>query len=251
MNMKNIKYLFLFVASVFLLNSCEDGMPETADLDYIGFEGSSVAVVVNKNSSADVTIKVYTTQVAGSERTFALKARTDLSSADEGAYSVPASVSVPANTNVGEFTVTVSDVNIPATGVEAVIALEGGAGLLTGEDIALKITKFCPFNINDFVGEFKIDEAGYGVYSSTITLDPDVPNRIWVSNFWDWTNDLAYYDFNPENGTVTMPEQTIVMGDDEPYKCSGTGTFNACAGTFHVEYGGDVAGTIHDFAPAN
>jgi len=41
------------------------------------------------------------------------------------------------------------------------------------------------------------------------------------------------------------------MGDGNDYTCLGIGTYNACAGTFHVEYDGDVAGTVHDFRPAN
>ncbi|WP_045032986.1 hypothetical protein [Draconibacterium sediminis] len=249
--MKNIKYLFLFVASVFLLNSCGDDMPGTEDLDYIGFEGESVSVVVNKNSSADVTIKVYTTQIQGSSRTFDLVVREELTTAAAGAYSIPETVTVPANLNVGEFTVTISDVNIPSEGVEAVVAIVAEDGVLTGENLTFEITKYCPLNIDDFIGDYLITEEGYGTYGTTITKDPDVPNRIWITNFWDWTNDLAYYDFDPESGTVTMPSQPIVMGDGNTYECIGTGTYNACAGTFHMEYSGDVAGTVHDFAPAN
>jgi hypothetical protein len=79
-------------------------------------------------------------------------------------------------------------------------------------------------------------------------LDSTVPNRIWITNFWDWALDLAYYDFDPTNGTVTMPSQIITMGDGNGYSSIGSGTYNACAGTFHMEYQGDFAGTIHDFA---
>jgi hypothetical protein len=47
-----------------------------------------------------------------------------------------------------------------------------------------------------------------------------------------------------------MPSQVLKMGDGKNYTCIGTGTYNACAGTFHMTYTGDVAGTVHDFSKA-
>jgi len=44
-----------------------------------------------------------------------------------------------------------------------------------------------------------------------------------------------------------MESQIIVMGNGDDYECFESGTYNACNGSFHMEYGGDVAGTVHDF----
>lgn len=247
--MKKITYLILLFLSVFAFTNCSDDIGGTEDINYVSFEGSSISMVVNKNSSADRVVKVYATQITGADRVFTIKALTDLSTADPAAYSIPSSVTIPANTNVGEFTVTISDVNIAANGVKLILGFESQNDLLTGANMTVNMMRFCPLVIEDFLGDYVITEKGYGDYATTITLDPDVANRIWITNFWDWTNDLAYYDFDPENGTVTMPSQVIVMGDGGSYTCIGTGTYNACSGTFHMEYDGDVANTVHDFTP--
>ncbi len=235
--------------SLFVFNSCDEDVESTKDLNYVTFESTSVPLVVNKNSTANTDVKIYTTQVSGSARIINISVD-ESSSADPASYTVPVSVTIPANTNVGMLNVIITDTNISSSGETLVLNFEASEGVYFGEQLTVNMSRYCALEINDFVGAFIISEEGYGDYGTTITLDPEVSNRIWVSNFWDWTNDLAYYDFNPEDGTVTMPSQLILMGDGFNYTCFGSGTYNSCAGTFHMEYGGDVAGTVHDFYPA-
>lgn len=112
----------------------------------------------------------------------------------------------------------------------------------------------CPFDIINFVGGFKCDETGYMVYDVTFSLDPNVPNRILNSNFWDWPGPGAtlYYDFSGDaNQTITIPDQPFVFGDGTEGSVSGTGTYDACTGTFtcdyDVIYGGTDYPTHHEF----
>lgn len=241
----------MLILSLFAFNNCSDEIEGgTKDINYVSFEGSSANMIVEKNSTANREIKIYTTQFSGSDRVFNIKVNA-ASTADPASYDVPTSVTVPADSNVGAFTVGISDVNIGDTGKKLVLGFESQEGLFTGSNITINMQRLCTLNINDFLGNYIITEAGYGAYATTITKDPTVSNRIWVTNFWDWTNDLAYYDFDPVKGTVTMPSQVLKMGDGKNYTCVGSGTYNACAGTFHMTYGGDVAGTVHDFAPAS
>jgi len=248
--MKKITSTFLLIFSLLAFNNCTDEVTGTKDINYVSFQGTTFKMVVEKNSTASSDIKIYTTQKTGSDRVFNIKVITASTTAVAASYIVPATVTVPANTNVGTFSVGISDVSISASGVKLVLGFAAQEGLFTGSNITINMTRICTFNINDFVGKFNITEAGYGTYPTTITKDATVANRIWVSNFWDYTNDLAYYDFNPTNGTVTMPSQVLKMGDGKNYTCIGTGTYNACAGTFHMTYTGDVAGTVHDFNKA-
>jgi len=244
--MKKITCLLLII-SLLGINSCKESINETKDINYVSFQGTTTKITVEKNSTAKGEIKIYTTQISGSEKTFNIKVLTSLTTADPASFTVPATITVPANTNVGTFTVSISDVKISANGVNLVLGFESQNGLFTGSNITIKITRICTLNINDFVGDFIITEQGYGDYATTITKDATMANRIWVSNFWNYTDDLAYYDFDPTNGTVNMPSQVLRMGDGKDYTCIGTGTYNACAGTFHMTYSGDVAGTVHDF----
>ena len=98
----------------------------------------------------------------------------------------------------------------------------------------------CPFDIKTFVGSYVADETGYGKYNVNFTADAANPNRIWQSNFWDWTSDLLAFDLDPVNGTVNVPEQTIVMGNGSGYLVVGSGTFDPCTGIMIVDFQGDV-----------
>lgn len=143
--MKNIKYLFLLVASVFFLNSCEEGTPETSDLNYISFESTGMDLGVNIDGTSSYEITVYTTQVSGSDRTFSLMVDVDATTADAGAYDVPATVTVPANSNVGVFTLTLNDVNI-GDGKDLVIGLDVEDGVFKGDATTISITQICDKN---------------------------------------------------------------------------------------------------------
>ena len=247
--MKKIFSIAMLFLMLFTFNNCSDEIAGTKDLSYVSLGDNPISITVNKGSTADKDISIYTTQKTSSDRTFSIFVDA-ATTADPATYDVPASVTVPANSNSGTFTVHIVDENLSSAGADLVIGIEASPGVFIGNKMTISILKYCAFNINDFIGDYMITEKGYGTYATTITLDPDVPNRIWVTNFWDYTNDLAYYDFNPDNGSVTMPDQYITMLDGVDYLCNGSGTYNACNGTFHMEYGGDVEGTVHDFAPA-
>lgn len=144
--MKNIKYLFLLVATVFVLNSCEDGMPETTDLNYVTFEASGLDLGVLIEGTNDYEIAVYTTQIMGSARTYNIIVDMESTTADDAAYSVPATVTVPANSNKGTFMVTLNDVNIGGDGKSLVLDLGVDNGVFKGEAATISIFQICEQN---------------------------------------------------------------------------------------------------------
>lgn len=144
--MKNIKYLFLLVATVFLLNSCETGMPETADLNYVTFEATAIDLGVLIEGTNDYELAIYTTQITSSERTFNINVDMESTTADDAAYSVPATVTVPANSNKGTFVVTLNDVNIGGEGKSLVLDLGVDDGVFKGEAATIYISQICEQN---------------------------------------------------------------------------------------------------------
>lgn len=112
----------------------------------------------------------------------------------------------------------------------------------------------CPFDILDYLGGFTCTETGYGDYGVNFFADPVVPNRIHNTNFWDYAagGSTVYYDFSgDENQTIDIPEQSFTFGGGEVGSIVGSGTYDACTGTFYtltdVTYEGSVYETEHFF----
>lgn len=95
----------------------------------------------------------------------------------------------------------------------------------------------CPFVIEDYLGGFTCNETGYGEYAINLLADPDVPNRIHNTNYWDYAGpgETIYYDFSgDENQTVDVPLQDFVFGGGEEGTVVGSGTYDACTQTFYT-----------------
>lgn len=260
--MKIIKYFVILFIGVAILSSCEKlNEPKLITDAQVGFENSSSTLMLDYIAGLDVntTVKVM---LIGPHQSSAITLNVGVdaaSTAVEGTHFDlgATTVTIPANSSFGEFTL-IGHANAFTGGGQSanvVLSLTAAGGVPVAPNFATTTTKLqtvCPFNINAFIGEYSLYEAGYSgsPYNTVITLDPVVENRIWITNFWDWTTDLAYFDFNPTTGVVTMPSQVITMGDGADYTCYGTGTYDPCEGTFHMTYeGSDVDGTVHDFIP--
>lgn len=146
--MKKIIYLFLLAILMFGFNSCDDKVDGgTNDINFISFESSSFSFGVDLGGTTIRDINVYTTQTTGSDRTFSVNVNVEASTADAASYAVPATVLVPANTNVGVLSVSVTDLNIdPDDGETLVLEFTNTDGLFSGNAITLNISQVCPYN---------------------------------------------------------------------------------------------------------
>src|SRR5690606_27855441 len=105
------KYLILLVAaittSVFVSCSDDDFTPPA----YVTFEGEELNLSVTQNSSASIDVTVYSNNVSGGDRSFDISVD-DASTLGAEAYVLPETVTIPGGSNVGTFTVEVSDNNV-------------------------------------------------------------------------------------------------------------------------------------------
>lgn len=229
--MKNIKYLFLFVASIFLLNGCETGMPETTDLNYVTFEATSMDLGVAIDGSSDYELAVYTTQIIGTDRTFDITVDLESTTADAAAYSVPATVTVPANSNKGTFVLGLNDVNI-GEGVDIVLNLEVEAGVYKGDAMVLSITQLCEQNetyvkilfdgyasecswqVTDASGTAVMAGSGYSDGDADASAKACLPDGNYTFTVADAYGDGLTY---PEVGSITIisngAEVVAISGD--------------------------------------
>lgn len=143
--MKKIKLIaYLFIA-ICTLNSCTDEV-EPLDTNYVTFESDSYSFGVDIDSENTNTIKVYAGSIIATDRTVGIAIISEATTVDSAAYTVPTSVIIPANSNVGEISITVSDLNISSDGETLTIGLESKEGLYVGANMTLSVRQVCPFN---------------------------------------------------------------------------------------------------------
>ncbi|MFQ3181299.1 MAG: hypothetical protein ACI9Z4_000892 [Polaribacter sp.] len=143
--MKKIKLIaYLFIA-ISTLNSCTEEV-EPMDTNFVTFESNSYDFGVDIDGENTNNIKVYASSVTTTERTFDLAIIAETTTVDPEAYTMPTSVIIPANSNEGEISITVSDLNISPDGETLTIALVPKAGVFIGENITLNVKQVCPTN---------------------------------------------------------------------------------------------------------
>ncbi|HEY3387881.1 MAG TPA: hypothetical protein VGK46_15315, partial [Saprospiraceae bacterium] len=106
--MKNIKNIaIVLIAALAIACSVED--PGRAD--YVSFQASTVELVTPATGSGDGELKVFALTPSGSSRTLSIVVDAATTAA-AGTYTVPETVTIPANSTVGTFSVTSDAVNI-------------------------------------------------------------------------------------------------------------------------------------------
>ena len=147
--MKKIISLFAILMVVFIFTNCEknDDTPAITEIDYVGLE-SDFLIGVDPSGTATEEVTIATSQISSSDRTFNIAVDTDLTTADPSAYSVPASVTVPANTNIGTFNVEVIGPNVNPSGLDilAIGFTSQDDDLSVSEPISLNLQQVCQSN---------------------------------------------------------------------------------------------------------
>ena len=166
--MKKLSLLLVLFSLTFFIG-CEESS-ETTVVPHVSFENDRVFDVEIDGSSTS-EIKVYATQESNVDRVFNLVVDADLTTLDPAAYTLPATVTIPANSRIGSFNLTVSDLNLDTQKVLA-IAFDGLDGVYTGAPLLLTAKQFCPFN--DVVFSLILDRYGDETSWDITNQDGDV-----------------------------------------------------------------------------
>ncbi|MFV9483158.1 hypothetical protein ACNI3T_04930 [Christiangramia sp. ASW11-125] len=133
--------------------------PNFATLQYAP-GGQNVGVELGGSTSYDVS--VYTGKVLDAAREFTINVGAS-STLSPAAYTIPATVTVPAGSNEGTFTVQVSDVDLGLTGKTLNLSLANDGEFSVGSPLTLNVATVCPGK--EFVIDFVLDaypgETGY------------------------------------------------------------------------------------------
>jgi hypothetical protein len=141
-----LKSTFLFLAVT--LAGCSDDDDNVSSLNYASFAGRSVLLEIRAGQSADREIKVYSTSTASSDRVYTIDvipttvADEPQTTAEDGSYRIPTSVTIPAGSTVGTFSIQVDNRNL-GDGKDIVLGLRSEPGQIVGENIRINVAQFC------------------------------------------------------------------------------------------------------------
>lgn len=129
--------------SLVFVTGCEEDKDPTV-VPHVSFQKDGIFGVEIEGASTR-EIKVYVTTESNVDRVFNLKVDEDLTTLDAASYTLPATVTVPANSKVGSFSLTISDLNLATEKVLA-IGFDGTNGLYTGAPLKLTVKQQCLLN---------------------------------------------------------------------------------------------------------
>jgi len=251
--MKRITFLTLLILSVFGFNSCKDQIAGTEFINYASIDTNVPTVMVIKGTSTDVDINVYATQTSGAEKTFDVEVIADNTTANTESYDVPATLTIPANSNKGTITVTAIDDNLGEAPVTLELKISSSdKDIIIGTDvISLTIQKVCPLDIDDFVGTYSGDTEGdWGPTQIVTSLDGAGHLQItgigvaFLTDYWGEvivTMATLPVIVDMETGNFSIDEApyittTYLGAPQAPYGLKATGNLNACSGVLTIRY---------------
>lgn len=197
--MKKIINLFA-LATIVLFSSCEENI-ETGDLNFISFQSTNETIVVELASSLNKEISVYTTTKSGAERVLDLNVTTSLAN---GTYTAPSTVTIPANSNVGTFSLSFTETNYD---------------FVNGETMSITIS-----DLTNFIAPAKID------------FDISVLCNSALEGNYSVTTTYGYHDFLPSFSTNTT-DVTITKVSDGVYSVEDfSGGLYSASGPYGINY---------------
>ncbi len=244
--MKKTLLLFFTVimTSVFVGCSSDDDFTPP---NYVAFEGKSLSATVEQGGSQTMEVTVYTANQVGNDRTFNINID-GATTLESSVFNVPQTVVVPGGTNEGTFTVELTDDNLANSGGKLVLSFEGQENLYISEPLEINVSKFCPVNVDDYVGTYEgTDSWGY---PTEVEIFYNEDNELMINGllfgwFQDWwgevitKNEPVRVEIDGETGAITIAEQFYLESTYEgeaqtPYNLKGTGTINACEKTVAI-----------------
>jgi len=224
--MKRIIYVVLIAALGLFHYNCEDAPSLTqSPSDYVSFETTGTTVAVELNGSGSLDLKVYSTMIANSARSFSIVVD-ETSSASAASYNAPNSVEIPAGSNEGSINLTFTDTAISNSGETLILNLIPDGGTSVGSPITIDLVRDCPSNLE---GDYVYSDGN----GKAVTIVRTGSTSYTVSGDNAFTTDYAF------NITDTCNEIVITGGDiadNFGLAVSGNGTVDSATGTITLFY---------------
>lgn len=257
--MKIIKYLTIILAGVALMSlySCEE------DQDRLIYDGKALAFFVDETSGefyvqdiaeATYEINVGLTKPASKDLTLDIEVIDTLTTAVAGTHYNMGTLTVKKGDATATLVITGLYDGFGADAVTLGFRIDGNVVNEEANLYNLTLQRYCPFDINDFVGTWEVTDNSYynGLqtpYNVTTTIHNG--DTLLVNNIWDDGEDIymVFDDSDPANFTVEIFDQYYAthgtygemrISELEP------GTFSACNLTISTSYQVYVAAGYFD-----
>lgn len=143
--MKKILILFTILLSAIVITNCStnEDVAAITEINYIGFETvfEIKADIINPGVHE---VKVSTSNTTSADRVFNISVDFDLTTSDPSSYSIPATVTVPANSNIGTFNIEAIGANVNESGDDMlVLKFEEKEGLYVSDPLELSMIQYC------------------------------------------------------------------------------------------------------------
>jgi hypothetical protein len=145
--MKKIYSILLTFGFLFVLAGCEsdDTIPESElGTTHFAFGTETYDFGVDIGAQSTNDIEIYSAFTTSSDRTLDIMVMAEGTTLNATAYSVPATVTIPANSNKGLLSVTISDTNLNPDGDTMIIGFPEKDGEYVADSITLNISQLCP-----------------------------------------------------------------------------------------------------------
>ncbi|MEM6720492.1 MAG: hypothetical protein AAF611_14290 [Bacteroidota bacterium] len=168
------KFAILFIGALFILSSCEETEAPIYDQGsqqaLVSWESNTSSVGVLPGQSVTTTIEINVSRQSSSDRIVNLSI-SDASTSGAENYSVPATVTIPANTYFASFDVTITDGSLDLTPTTIVINLDD---VEEGGNTTTNTHTISAFELAPLTGTYLIEQVSAEIDGPTLATGTEV-----------------------------------------------------------------------------
>lgn len=139
--MKKILNYILIGTLISFAYNCEEDFTEGGP-DYVTFERGAKTFKVDKNATTTKDVSIYSGYVTGADRTFTVLV--DEASDLTAAYTLPSTVTIPANSNVGTMSLSITDDDgLGFADQKLILAFQGESGVNLSDALTINVAELC------------------------------------------------------------------------------------------------------------
>ncbi|WP_299228680.1 hypothetical protein [uncultured Psychroserpens sp.] len=195
--MKNIFKISFALSLMMLTFSCDETVDQviyngvaSENRTFLSFTASVYNLPVTIDDTGQLDITLNSSTATSSDRTFNVVLNTDpeLTTADPNTYTLPATVTIPANSYQGTLTITGADNGlVDATVKQIVFSLDGlpSSVDMDSNQITVNVFEVCPVPDTFFVGQYNLVDSNGNFPSEEVTVSVGATStdRVFTSTF--------------------------------------------------------------------